>query len=71
MVKSMKSVVRGYCVFMNFRYPSIGDKFALEIDKLNIHNQYAVATKVDGLVKTRKPRFYAVISRAPFWGLRH
>ena len=38
-------------------FPSVGDKFALEIDKLNFHDKYAVATtlKVDGHAASGKP----------------
>ena len=53
-------------MYMDTWSPSVGDEFALEIDELNIHDQYAVATKVDGRVVTGKSCFHTVVSWAPF-----
>ena len=42
---------------MDIWFPSVGNKFALKIDKLNMHYRYAVATdlKVDGHDVAQKP----------------
>ena len=37
---------------MDIWSPTVGDEFTLEIDELNIHDRYAVATKMDGHVVT-------------------
>ena len=44
--KTIETVVRGYHAYMDVWSPSVEDKFALEMDELNIHQQYAVLTKV-------------------------
>ena len=46
-----------YNAYMDVWSPSVGDEFALEINKPHIHDWYAVVTKVDGCVVIRKPRF--------------
>ena len=48
--------------------PSVGDEFALEIGEQKIHDRYVAATKVDGLVVTRKPRFLCGRSTGHFSG---
>ena len=66
MAKLMESVVRGYHEYIDVWSPSVGNEVALEVDELNIHDQYTVATKVDGHVVTRKPCFYTLIALASF-----
>ena len=66
MAKLMESVVRGYHEYIDAWSPSVGNEVALEVDKLNIHDQYTVATKVDVHVVTRKPCFYTLIQLASF-----
>ena len=55
-MKSIESVVRGYHVYKDVWAPVLGDTSILEIEELNIHNRYAVATKVDDLVVGHVPR---------------
>ena len=66
--RSIESIVRGYHVYMDIWSPSVGDAFALEIDELNVHDRYAVATKVNDLVVGHVPREF---SKVVFYFIRN
>ncbi len=57
----VKSVVRGYHVYMAEWDPSIGDHFDLEIEENNRHDRFAVAIIVDESIVGHVPKEFSKI----------